>query len=102
MHIAFALAAALAIAVVVGRKVQKDRRRLLWDRAAGHRREHPLPVDSYTDIDELVRNARCHCGDKLWKRSESGLDQGLHVVVTECDTCEKVRKLYFDASGVPQ
>ncbi len=102
VHIAFALAAFIALAVALARAIKRHNRRAHFFALPGHTKENPLPTDSYKLAQHYARHAPCFCGQEMFYGGEMTTAQNLYVVTMECDRCEQLRRFYFDTAEAPQ
>jgi len=89
---------ALLAAIALG--VRALRRRARARAQPGRRREQPIAIRDYGEIDLTVRLQHCACGGRYGVRGEGPADDGVRVVHVECQRCERDVALYFDVRGV--
>lgn len=98
----FAVVIVVAIVVVlVGRSPKEkayDAYKIEREQREGHTPEQAWTIHHPDEMDKYVRRQRCHCGSKIWKRSEGTPPDApqVRVAVCECYRCEEVIRLYFE------
>ncbi|OGQ80598.1 MAG: hypothetical protein A2289_21975 [Deltaproteobacteria bacterium RIFOXYA12_FULL_58_15] len=101
LSLLFSLSFLLCLALLLWRWWMKKRRLALRMSAPGMRRDNPVRVERFDDIDTTVSAVRCDCGGRISATAEGSLAVGetsLRVVHAECGDCESNLTLYFDCS----
>jgi hypothetical protein len=95
------------VAAVVATGARRWRRRRAWAAARalpGANADHPIPIRSYTDIDDALRERWCPtCGGYLERAGEGTRTvdgKPLRVARLVCQECEEAVEFFFDSSDL--
>jgi hypothetical protein len=99
------LVAALAAAIVALARRRWRRARLvrLATTRPGASPDLAIPVTSFGEIDDCLRQRRCACGGYLERRGEGSralAGQRFRVARLECQDCERVEEVFFDTTDL--
>jgi hypothetical protein len=99
--LALALVAALvATGLRRGRRVARER---VAARAPGASIERAIPIESFADMDAVLRRRRCPCGGSYALQGEGTRDAGgrrYRVARLECRSCESTTAVFFDVTAL--
>ena len=102
MGILFTLAIVAAVIATYRKRWRRTRLRRNAQNLPGTTPERAIPIDSFTDIDDTLRDRWCpRCGGYLERAGEgtrTAVGRTLRVARLRCQECDEVAEVFFDAT----
>lgn len=102
MALIFTLVLLAAVFATVRRRWRRTRLQAAGKALPGGTAERAIPIRSFTDIDDALRDRWCAaCGGYLERNGEGTRSVGgrtLRVARLVCQECEQVAEIFFDTS----
>jgi hypothetical protein len=103
MGIIFASVVLVAALTWIARRVISRRRREQVRARPGSSVETAIPIRAFDAMDAVVRERRCHCGERLRQTGEGSREVGpqrYRFARLACDECEEASIVYFDVTDI--
>ena len=103
MGIIFAAVVLVAAVTWVARRIAARRRRERAPTGPGSSIAAAIPIRSFEEMDAVVRERRCHCGERLRQTGEgsrAAVGRRYRYARLACDECEETSRVYFDVTEI--
>ena len=97
------IALAAAMAALARRRWRRARVRRLVRTRPGASPALAIPITSFAEIDDHLRQRRCGCGGYLERRGEGSREiagQRFRIARLECQDCERTEEVFFDTTDL--